>query len=74
MRLHHPAELYLDRISELLGEDPAGLIALRAKELAFSLLQPHGTTHLGNTSIRAAALDWLSGSRSLSELSGDYSH
>lgn len=65
---HHPAELYLERIGELLAEDPASLIWLRAGELAYSLLQPHGTTHLGNISVRAAVLDWLSGSRSLSEL------
>ena len=67
-RYQHPAELYLERIGELLGENPADLIALRANELAYSLLQPHGTTDLGSVSVREAALDWLGGSRSLSEL------
>lgn len=67
-RYHHPAELYLERIGELLGENPASLIALRAKELAYSLLQPHGTAELGNVSIREAAANWLSGSRSLAGL------
>ena len=65
---HHPPQLYLERIGEIIGGDPASLIALRAKELAYSLLQPHGTTHLGQVSIREAALDWLGGSRSLPEL------
>ena len=64
----HPAQLYIERIGEILGEDRAGLIALRASELAYALLQPHGTTHLGDVSVRQAARDWLSGSRSLSEL------
>lgn len=67
-RYHHPAELYLTRIGELLGENPAYLVALRARELAYSLLQPHGTTDLGSVSVREAALDWALGSRSLSEL------
>lgn len=66
---HHPAELYLARIGEIIGADPAGLLALRAKELAYSLLQPHGTTHLGNVSVRQAASDWLGGGRSLSQFS-----
>ncbi len=62
---HHPPQLYVERISELVSADPAGLLALRARELAYSLLQPHGTTDLGNVSIRQATLDWLSGGRSL---------
>lgn len=68
-RYHHPPQLYLERIGEIIGGDPASLIALRARELAYSLLQPHGTTHLGQVSVREAALDWFSGSRSLFELS-----
>ncbi len=68
-RYHHPAALYLERIGEIIGADPAGLLALRANELAYSLLQPHGTTHLGNVSIREAALNWLNSGRSLAELS-----
>jgi len=62
---HHPPQLYVERIGELVSADPAGLLALRAKELAYSLLQPHGTTDLGNVSIRQATLDWLSRDRSL---------
>lgn len=65
---HHPPQLYLERIGEIIGSDPASLIALRAKELAYSLLQPHGTTNLGRVSVRDAALDWFGGSRSLPEL------
>ena len=67
-RYQHPPQLYLDRIGEIITEDPASLITLRAKELAYSLLQPHGTTDLGSVSVREAALDWALGSRSLSEL------
>ncbi len=68
-RYHHPPQLYVERIGQIIEADPAGLLALRAKELAYSLLQPHGTTHLGNVSVREAALDWLGGSRSPSDLS-----
>ena len=64
---HHPAELYLERIGELIGGNLTSLIALRAEELAYSLLQPHGTTHLGSVSVRQAALDWLNGSRAIPE-------
>ena len=67
-RYQHQAQLYLERIGELIGADPVGLIALRARELAYSLLQPHGTTTLGNVSIRDAALIWFGGDRTLSEL------
>lgn len=64
-RYHHPPQLYVERIGEIITADPAGLLTLRATELAYSLLQPHGTTLLGNVSVREAAADWLSGSRSL---------
>lgn len=62
---HHPPQLYVERIGELVSADPASLLALRARELAYSLLQPYGTTRLGNISVREAAFDWLSGDRSL---------
>ncbi len=66
---HHPPQLYVERIGELVSADPAGLLALRARELAYSLLQPHGTTNLGNVSVRQATLDWLNGDRSLAGFS-----
>ena len=65
---HHPAGLYLERIGEIIAGDGASLIALRARELAYSLLQPHGTTQLGNISVRDAARDWLAGNRTLPDL------
>ncbi len=65
---HDPPELYMSRISEIVSGDPGAIISLRARELAYSLLQPHGTTDLGSVSVREAALDWAQGSRSLSEL------
>lgn len=65
---HHPPGLYLERIGEIIAGDGASLIALRAGELAYSLLQPHGTTQLGNVSVRESARDWLSGDRALPDL------
>ena len=65
---HHPAGLYLERIGEIIAGDGASLIALRARELAYSLLQPHGTTQLGDVSVRDAARDWLAGKRALPDL------
>ena len=65
---HHPPGLYLERIGEIIAGDGASLIALRVRELAHSLLQPHGTTRLGKVSVRDAAQDWLGGSRALPDL------
>ena len=65
---HHPPGLYLERIGEIIAGDGASLIALRARELAYSLLQPHGTTQLGDISVIDAARDWLGGSRALPDL------
>ncbi len=55
----HPPELYVDRIEEILDADLAGFVALRLKELGYSLLQPHGTADFGDVSIREAAADLI---------------
>ncbi len=67
-KYRHPFELYLQRIREIALADPVGLLALRANELLYSILQPHGTTAFGNVSIMAAAREWVTQSRSLDGL------
>ncbi len=63
-KYQHPTALYLRRIAAIAQADFAGLIARRASELGYALLQPHGTTSLGDVSITAAARDWLADDRS----------
>ncbi len=60
----HPAELYLQKISDIVGADPARFLLRRVGELGYSLLQPHGTTTLGDVSVWDAAREWLHGDRS----------
>ncbi len=67
-KYHHPTELYLNRIRQLAGADLGGILARRVTELAHSLLQPHGTTHFGDESVREAALRWLGDDRSVAGL------
>lgn len=67
-KYQHPPELFLRRIGEIVGGDPAGFIALRASELGYAILQPHGTIELGGTSVWGAARQWLAEDRSLDGL------
>ena len=67
-KYQHPAEVYVQKIRDIIDADPAGLVALRVNELAYSLMQPHGTTGLGDVSIRQAAGAWLRENRSLDGL------
>ncbi len=67
-KYHHPDEVYIQKIRGIIDANPTGLVALRINELAFSLVQPHGTTGLGDVSIRQAAGAWLSENRSLDGL------
>lgn len=67
-KYQHPVELYLRRIAEIVEEDLPGLLALRASELLYAILQPHGTTDFGDVSVMAAARDWLTGERSFASL------
>ncbi len=66
----HPPQLFLRRIGEIVGGDPAGFVTLRASELGYAVLQPHGTTELGGTSVWGAARQWLTEERSLAGLLG----
>lgn len=58
-KYQHPPELFLRRIGEIVGSDPAGFVALRASELGYAIVQPHGATELGGTSVWGAARQWL---------------
>ena len=64
----HPADLYLRKISAIVGGDPAGFALRRAGELASALVQPHGTTALGDVSVREAAQGWLRSDRDIDGL------
>lgn len=64
-KYQHPPELFLRRIGDIVGGDPAGFVALRASELGYAIVQPHGTTELGGTSVWAAARQWLAEDRTL---------
>ena len=59
----HPAELYLRKIGEIVGGDPAGFVWRRVSELGYAVLQPHGTVELGGTSVWGAARGWLADDR-----------
>ena len=64
----HSTETFVKKISAIVEADPAGLLALRASELVYSILQPHGTTALGDVSIVEAGRVWLTESRTLDGL------
>ena len=50
------------------GADPGGYFLRQINELLYSLVQPHGTTSLGDVSIREAARTWLTKDRSFDGL------
>ncbi len=64
-KYQHPPELFLRRIGEIVGGDTAGFVALRASELGYAIVQPHGTTELGGTSVWGTARQWLADDRTL---------
>ena len=67
-KFQHSTETFVNKISAIVEADPAGLLARRAKELVYSILQPHGTTPLGSVSIVEAGRVWLVENRSLDGL------
>ena len=67
-KYQHPAELYLQKIGEIVGGDPAGFVVRRISELGYAIAQPHGTTELGGTSVWGAARQWLQEDRTLGGL------
>ena len=64
-KYRHGGDLYMEKISAIVGADPAGYFFIRVNELLYSLVQPHGTTTFGDVSIREAALAWAIDDRSV---------
>ena len=64
----HSTENYMSKMEAIVGGDPAGYLALRFNELSYAILQPHGTTPFGDTSIMEAGRKWISDDRSLDGL------
>ena len=67
-KFHHAAETYAAQIEESIEGNFGEFLRLRFEEWAGSILQPHGTTPLGDVSIRDSARDWLENDRSLGGL------
>lgn len=67
-KFNHATETYVSKISEIVSADPIGYLALRFNELFYSILQPHGTTPFGDTSIMEAGRKWTADDRSLDGL------
>lgn len=64
----HSTENYISKMEAIVSGDPAGYLALRFNELAYAILQPHGTAPFGDTSIMEAGREWISRDRSLKSL------
>jgi len=64
-KFEHATETYVNKIGEIVSADPGGYLALRVQELAYSILQPYGTTPFGDLSIVEAGRRWISEDRSL---------
>lgn len=67
-KYQHPASLYIERIAGLVRNDLPGLLVLRINDLAYSIIQPHGTAAFGDVGIRVAISEWLQTNRSLEGL------
>lgn len=58
-KFEHATETYVSKISDIISADPAGYLALRINELSYAILQPHGTTPFGDTSVMEAVRKWI---------------
>ena len=67
-KFRHSTDTYVRQIVARVSHEPTGYVAQRLSELAYSIIQPHGTTPFGSNSIRAAASAWWQGERSLNGL------
>jgi len=67
-KFEHATETYVAKIGAIISADLPRFISLRAGELAYSILQPHGTAPFGDTSIVAAGRNWIATDRSLDGL------
>ena len=66
-KYQHSTETYVEQISETINENIGGFIIFRLSELAKSYLQPHGTTPLGNVSIREELIDEVKDDRAFGD-------
>ena len=64
-KYNHATETYVSKIADIVSADPTGYLVFRAEELAYSILQPHGTTPFGDISVVGAGRKWLLEDRSL---------
>ena len=67
-KYNHATETYVSKIAAIVGADLGGYLALRSEELAYSILQPHGTTPFGDVSVVGAGREWLFEDQSLEGL------
>ncbi len=61
-------ETYIEQINESIGGSIGVFVSRRINELTSSYLQPHGTTSLGDVSVREGVLSWIQNERSVSGL------
>ena len=61
-------DTYTEQATDIIWQDPTGYAQRRSKELLRSYLQPHGTVHLGNESLKAMVGDWVQSGFSLDGL------
>lgn len=64
-KYNHATETYVSKIAAIVSADLGGYLSLRVEELAYSILQPHGTTPFGDISVVDAGREWLTEDRSL---------
>jgi 4-amino-4-deoxy-L-arabinose transferase-like glycosyltransferase len=55
---------YAREAVRLIGDDPLGWISIRTRNIVAALAQPHGTSDLGEPSMKAALADWIAADRS----------
>ncbi len=67
-KFQHATDTYVKQIADSVGGQPGEFVARRLNELTNALLQPHGTTSLGSTSIKEAVEAWWQNDRSLGGL------
>jgi len=64
-KYNHSTETYVSKIAAIVSADLGAYLALRFEELAYAILQPHGTTPFGDISVFGAGRQWLADDRSL---------
>ena len=67
-KFQHATDTYVKQIVDRVSREPADYALQRLSELAYAIVQPHGTTSFGSVSVRAAANAWWQDDRSLGGL------